>query len=227
MGTTTEQDRIPIDDVDAIEAALQRPLTPAQLALLEEARSRIADGDDEYTHVMVHHPRPGMTSLAGPALEIVREHPPRKSSPEEIKAFFAHIARQTGGLLVTETTDLGAIRVEIKHPVKRSVKMAKPSRRTRTRARGAGRPAARRTRTTSASSSSSGDDPPAEPASAGRPPSLAPASRLTLREARARIVSDLVAQHGLRATVAILDRAGWPIATRALAYRDAGVEGAA
>ena len=105
-----------------------------------------------------------------------------------------------------------------------------PQSRTAARARGAGRPRAAASRSSARSGDSGGGasdpEPPAEPASAGRSPSLAP-SRLTLREVRARIVADLVAQHGLRATVAILDRAGWPLATRALAYRDAGVEEAA
>ena len=114
-------------------------------------------------------------------------------------------------------------------------------RRSTARRRGTGtRPATRRVRTTSSSSSSScrvrttssssssssgdGDsDPPAEPASAGLPPSLAPSSRLTLREVRRDYVARLHARYGLHSTIAILCRLGWPVADRALALADAGI----
>jgi len=102
--------------------------------------------------------------------------------------------------------------------------------RPRQRPRGAGRPRAAATRSSSSStraSSSSGDggdsDPPAEPASAGRSPSLAPASRLTLREARRDYVRQLHRHFGVYATVSILRRLGWPVSARAQALTDAGI----
>lgn len=226
---TTEQDRIPIADVDAIEAALGRSLEPADVERLEGMRALVAEGS-EYTHVRVVHPQPGMTSLSRPEIMFVRSRPPRGSTPDEVLAFFRGLADATGQDVVRESRN-GCHSVSLR-PERRAASAHRPAAapgRTMARRRGTGtRPAARRARATSASSSSSSDggdsDPePEPPASAGRPPSLALPSRLSLRDARADYAARLYRRYRLHATVAILARLGWPIAARAQALADAGI----
>lgn len=94
------------------------------------------------------------------------------------------------------------------------------------RQRAARRPRAAATRSSSRSGDSgssdgpSSDDGPAAPASAGRPPSLAPL-HLTLRQVRSRIVADLLQEYPPRGVRRWLTLIGWSPTAIEQAFSDA------